>query len=386
MLSGRDIVCFSSIDWAGLWQGHQEIMSRLAAAGNNVLFVEHTGARRARVSDLPRLVKRFSNWRRSQTASRATGQNLRVLSPLALPFPYSNVAITINRTLVGRQLRKAMARAGMRNPIAWVFLPTPLVRALVSATQPALTVYHCVDDFSSSSDEAAGILRSEESMLQDADVVFATSEALRQRLARSNDNVHLFPSGVNFERFEAARVAPVQRPADLQNTAGPIVIYVGNLHQWVDQDVIAKAARALPDFVFAFVGPISVDAERLRGLPNVRLLGGKAHEEIPGYLKVSRAALIPYRRAPYTDHVFPAKLNEYLAMGVPVVSTDLPEVRRYCDSFGDVVTIAKDADAFVLAVRGAVQDTDSARALRRIEAARLNGWQQRLEQMCAVIE
>ena len=58
-VAGRDVICLSSIDWDFIWQGHQEIMARLAASGHRVLFVENTGVRPVRWSDLPRLKSRL---------------------------------------------------------------------------------------------------------------------------------------------------------------------------------------------------------------------------------------------------------------------------------------------------------------------------------------
>jgi hypothetical protein len=66
----RDIVCISSIDWDFIWQGHQEIMSTLAAQGHRVLFVENTGVRAPRARDLPRLGQRIRNWWRGTKGFR----------------------------------------------------------------------------------------------------------------------------------------------------------------------------------------------------------------------------------------------------------------------------------------------------------------------------
>ena len=60
-----DILCISSIDWDFIWQGHQEIMSTLAAEGHRVLFVENTGVRSPNLRDLPRLRQRIRNWWKS---------------------------------------------------------------------------------------------------------------------------------------------------------------------------------------------------------------------------------------------------------------------------------------------------------------------------------
>lgn len=387
MLRGRDIVCISSIDWGAIWQGHQEIMSRLAAAGNRVIFVEFTGVRRPGLRDLPRLVQRLRNWRRSASGSPPPVPSLTVLSPLALPFPYARVALSINTAMVGRSLARMMVEQDFRRPIAWSFLPTPLTRGLIRVVHPRISVYHCVDDFSSSSPQAERIRESEEALLRETDLVFVTSERLRERAARFNPHVHYFPSGVDVERFEAARLMDGHVPEDMAELPQPIVGYIGVLHQWLDLELLCRVVDALPDTTFVFVGPVRADVRSLLGRRNVRLLGSKPHDAVPHYVKAFSVALIPYRRTDYTDHVYPAKLNEYLAMGVPVVSTNLPEVRRFNADHGEPVAIAADAEAFVTAIRRYLAATNTSEDVaRRVAVARSNGWQDRLERMCALIE
>src|SRR5688572_32552111 len=70
MLKGQTVLCISSIDWDFIWQGHQQIMSMLAAHGNNVLFIENTGARRPTLRDVPRLRQRIRNWWRGTKGFR----------------------------------------------------------------------------------------------------------------------------------------------------------------------------------------------------------------------------------------------------------------------------------------------------------------------------
>ena len=89
-MTGRlpDILCVSSIDWDFIWQGHQEIMSRMAAEGHRVLFVENTGVRAPKVRDLPRVRQRIRNWWRGTKGFRQERPNLFIYSPLLLPLPY----------------------------------------------------------------------------------------------------------------------------------------------------------------------------------------------------------------------------------------------------------------------------------------------------------
>ncbi len=383
MIHRHDILCISSIDWDFIWQGHQEIMSRLAADGHRVLFIENTGVRQARFSDLGRIRARLKNWRRSTKGFREERPNLFVLSPLVLPLPYSRIAGWINRQILMRGITRWMRATGFSHPIVWTFLPTPLVHAVIARINPALTIYHCVDDFASSSADARRIVASEEQMFRAADLVFVTSAGLRDRASRFSDAVHLFPSGVSLEAFGAA---PAGTPDDLKALPRPVAGYVGGLHQWVDQDLLVAAATRLPDVTFALIGPAQTDVSRLAKLPNVRVLGQRSHAEVPGYVNGFDVGLVPYRISDYTANVYPAKMNEYLVLGKPVVSTDLAEVRRFNAEHGDLIRIGADAAGFATAIRQSLVAATPVEVARRVTAARANGWDRRIQGMLTLID
>lgn len=385
VLRGHDIVCFSSIDWHFLWQGHQEIMSTLAANGNRVLFVENTGVRAPSLKDLPRVSDRLRNWWRGTKGFRAERDNLFVYSPLLLPLPYSSIAGAINRFLMARALRRWMRAAGFTRPVVWTFLPTPLVRQIIPLLDPIASVYYCIDDFASSSPAAKRITASEEQLLRDVDLVFVTSEKLRQRAAQFNPCVTLFPFGVSMNKFERIRTMPDQVPDDLAALPRPVVGYVGGVHRWMDFDLLAETARRMPDASFALVGPLQVERNPAEGLSNVHLFGKRAHDDIPRYVKGFDVAIVPYLRSNYTDNVYPTKLNEYFAMGVPVVSTDLPEIRRFNAEHGSSVAVASGADAFAGAIRQALRPSTEEERAHRIDVARSNSWDARIGRMSALI-
>ena len=381
-----DVVCISSIDWDFIWQSHQEIMSRLAADGHRVLFVENTGVRTPNFRDLARLRQRIRNWWRGTKGFREERPNLFVYSPLLLPGPYLRLSRWINRFLLVHALQRWMRATGFYRPIVWTFLPTPLARDLIAALDPQLTIYYCVDDLASSSPAARKIVPSEERLFAEADVVFVTSERLRQRAAQFTDRVHLFPSGVNLELFEDARQSAVEPPADVRALRRPVIGYVGGLHQWVDQDLLAAVAAGIPDATFVFVGPEQTDVAKLRRCPNVRLLGTRPHDELPRYVKAFDVGIVPYRLTEYTANVYPAKVNEYLAVGIPVVATELPEIRRFNAMHGDVVDVANDPQAFSRAIRSALQDSSPPEVERRIAVAHENSWTARVAGMSRLID
>jgi uncharacterized SAM-binding protein YcdF (DUF218 family)/glycosyltransferase involved in cell wall biosynthesis len=386
MLTGRDIICISSIDWDFIWQGHQEIMATLARQGNRVLFIENTGVRRPRLRDLPRVRERLRNWRRGFKGFRQERENLWIYSPLVLPAPYSRVARWINRNLLGRTLRRWMHAVGVGRPIVWTFLPTPLARDLIRELDPELTIYYCIDNFASSSAAARRITRTEDLLFAEADLVFVTSNNLRERASAFSSRVHLFPFAVNYDKFERVRVSADSVPDDIRSLPRPIVGYVGGLHQCVDQALIAAAAARMPDATFALIGPPQVDISTLEGHPNIMLLGQRPHQDVPRYIKAFDVAVIPYTFTEYSANVYPTKLNEYLAMGVPVVATDLPEIQRFNAEHGGVVAAVTDADGFVSAIRAAAASQSPEAVARRIGIARENSWERRIEGMSALIE
>ncbi|MFI5245969.1 MAG: ElyC/SanA/YdcF family protein [Gemmatimonadales bacterium] len=382
----RDVVCLSSIDWDFIWQGHQEIMSTLASDGHRVLFVENTGVRGLNVRDLPRVRQRVRNWWRGTKGFREERPNLFIFSPLLLPLPYSRVARWVNRLLLARALRRWMRAIGFYRPIVWTFLPTPIALDLIEDIDPEITIYYCIDDLAASSPGARRIVASEERLFREADLVFVTSEKLRQRAARNSGHVHLFPFGVNFERFDRVRHSTDTLPPDLQALKRPVVGYLGGLHQWVDQELIVAVASRLPDVTFVLVGPAQTDVQALERCPNVRLLGQRPHEAVPQYVKGFDVGIVPYRVAEYTLNVYPTKLNEYLVMGIPVVATDLPEIRRFNADHGDVVRVAADADRFAAEIRLSLGDSSPAVVERRVAAAHGNSWQSRIASMNRLID
>ena len=383
----EDILCFSSIDWDFVWQGHQEIMITLARQGHRVLFIENTGVRGPRLrEDISRIQHRFGKWRRSIHGFWQVQENLYVFSPLVLPFPYSRAARWLNRWFLGSALRHWMQMMDFHRPVCWTFLPTPLTLDIIRRVPHRALVYYCIDSFADSTPAAQRILKSERTLMEQADLVFVTSQKLFRTASESSRNVSLFPFGVSLDHFEEARNTEGPIPADLRALRRPIVGYVGGIHQWLDQELLCRTARAHPEYSFAMVGPVQTDAERLRREPNIHLLGQKPHEQVPHYIKQFDAGIIPYRLTDYTSSVYPTKLNEYLAMGKPVVSTALPEVRTFGERHPSLVEIAESAEQFQRVLEQALAEDSGPLRRRRIEAARDNAWAPRIASMQDLIQ
>lgn len=383
MRKTENIVCVSSIDWDFIWQGHQEIMSSLARAGNRVLFIENTGVRRPTLKDMPRIRKRLANWRSGVKGIRQVMDNLYVYSPLVLPFPYSWPARMVNRLLMMFTLRSWVKTMHFDHPIIWTWLPTALALDLIEVLNGKLTVYYCFDNFEAISKTTRKIRKTENALIRKADLVFATARSLFDHCAQFNPSVHLFPSGFSKRIFTDA---PRTVPADVGALPQPIIGYVGGLHKVVDFELLRELADANRDKSLVLVGPIQADVGRLAACPNVYFLGQKKHEELPNYIASFSVCLIPYVLNEYTRNVYPTKLNEYLIMGKPVVSTRLPELERFDDAHPGTVSVAASVEEFLACVERAIQEDQAEARARRIRVAESNTWAQKIEQMTALID
>ncbi len=378
-LTGKNIICFSSIDWDFVWQGHQEIMSRFAENNNRVLFIENTALRTVQLRDFSRIRQRFINWWKSSKGFRREKENLFIYSPLLLPFPYSKTARWLNRILLSRTLRQWMNSAGFYEPIIWTYLPTNLVSDMLDELNPSLVVYHCIADFEHLSDRPEEISKSERKLLEKTDIVFAQNEAIRQRCVPHLD-AHIFPFGVDLKNFnQKAKPAP-----ELKNLKKPIIGYVGGIHRHVDINLIEQLSKKIKGTI-AMIGPIQTDISKIQNTDNIVFFGQQPHTKVSEFIKTFDAGIIPYVISEYTKTVYPTKMNEYLAMGIPVVAVDLPDIRYFNEEHKNVIRIADNADSFAKAVDEEIKSNSVQKTKHRIGVAKQNSWDIKLKKMSEIM-
>ena len=386
MLKNRDIICVSSIDWDFVWQGHQEIMSAFATSGNRVLYIENTGIRSPRISDLSRIASRIRNWSKWLRGIRQESRNLFICSPLILPFPYSRIAKFFNRFLLLNNIKAWMRAANFKDPVIWTFLPNSLSIDIIDNIDHSLAVYYCIAEFSVLADSSRKVNKAEAELLKRCDIVFAQGEVIKTRCLRFNRNVHIFPFGVRGDIFSRPAGEDIG-PADLRRIKRPVLGYVGGIHKHIDFRMLAELARKEKDASLVLVGPVQTDeADTLKGMGNVHFLGKKEHAELPSYIDAFDLCLIPYLITEYTKTVYPTKLNEYLMRGKRVLSTPLPEVEKFVRDFGDVVSISE-ADLFAERAGELLKEPPSAGFQAKAKAVALkNNWPRIIEEMSDLIE
>ncbi len=401
MLTGRDVVLISSIEWDFNWQGNQEIPRRLAEAGNRVLYIENMGVRAPRLHDAKRVALRFSHWAAAlpHGGVREVAKNLYVCSPLILPPFGSAVSHEINQHALLPLIRRAVKNLRFKPEIIWTFLPTDTVASLVKMlrTPEAVVVYYCIADFAELAPHRNEILKSERSIIDMSDVLFAQCEQLAEHCSSGNKKVDVFPFGVDFNLFgngnghsngsSNGHHANAPAPAVMSDLPRPIIGYVGGIHRFFHAEMVASMAHSRPDWSWVLVGPLQTSLPKLKRIPNVHLFGPKAHHELPDYIRGFDVGIVPYLSNNYTATVVPTKINEYLAMGKPVVATNLPEVNTFNQKYGVLITSANDSTEFVASIEKAIESSAEGDAVtRRRTVAASNDWKQRFDRMSYLIE
>jgi len=383
-LGDRDVVCVGFNDWDNdIWTNQHHLMSRLAEGGNRVLFIESLGLRRPNLGsgrDLRRLARRL---RRGLAPPRRV-DGVTVLSPLVLPV-YSNRAVRrLNAHLLRVSVRSAARHMGLRAPVLWAYVPQAEV--LIGSLAPELIVYHCVDDIAAQDGIDAGSFDAAERRFAGrADLVIASSPALAERMRGISSRVLFAPNVADTGMFATA-LDPGPVDAQLAALPEPRIVFVGAIaEKKLDFGLLDGVAAARPDWTIALIGPVGLgdpgtNVTALAARPNVHLLGARAQAALPDVLRGAAVGLIPYRRSRLTESIFPMKVYEYLAAGLPVVATGVPALANH-----EGVTLVDGVDDTVAAIERAVRADSVQRRRARSQAVRKHSWEARLDEIAAAL-
>jgi len=379
MIERHTILCFASGYDAPPTSKHH--VMHLLAERNTVLWVNYHGSRTPTVSssDLLYMARKL---RQVFSGVYAPRKNLYVLTPLVIPLPGSAWAQRLNRLLLLSQIRLVLSRIRKGPLQIWSF--TPDISYVLGHFGEQKVVYYCVDEHASFTGyDTEQVLRHEADLCRRSDLVVTTSLALQKAKEHMNPNTILIPHGVDYEHFSRAFSKDLPVPADINKIPQPRLGFFGLIRDWVNLDLLAEIARCRPDWHIVMIGDSTVDLTPYRRIPNLHFLGRKPYRLLPAYCRQFDVGLIPFRVNELTRAVNPIKLREYLAAGLPVVSTPLPAVEQY----NQLISIADSVEAFIAAVEAALaHDPARQKAKARIRAMSRETWSQKLAIICDYAE
>jgi glycosyltransferase involved in cell wall biosynthesis len=378
MLEGENIVCFAK-DWSEDPTSNNHVM-RLLARRNNVLWLNSIGLRRPKLSDRGDLGKMASKLRAFARGPVQIDERMWVFTPLVVPLPNSAWAGAINQQILRYSLRWLRRRLGMSRYQLWTFLPNVVEH--LGALDPSLVVYYCTDEFSQFSYlDKEKVSRWDSELCRRADVVFTTANPLLEKRKPLNPETHLALHGVDHEHFAQALREETKVAPELAGLTKPVLGFFGLIHDWIDLDLIAYVAQQRPSWSIVLIGKPAVDISRLQNFSNVRLLGRRPYADLPRFCKGFSVGLLPFAINELTRNVNPIKMREYLSAGLPVVSTDLPEVRAQ----KNLCRVAGTREAFLEACEQAIASDNEVERRRRSEAMKKETWEAKVDEIGRIV-
>jgi glycosyltransferase involved in cell wall biosynthesis len=350
LVAPPDLVCCAHLRWNWVFQRPQHLLTRAARDRRVFLFEEPIFA-----DGSPRL-------------------------ELARPMPNIVVATPVVPHGMAERDLVALQRAHMDSLLAqhdvklftlWYY--TPMALPFTEHLHPVHVVYDCMDELSAFAGAPAALSALERSLLDRCDVVFTGGYSLFEAKRDLHPHVYAMPSSVDVEHFGKAR-GQVGDPTDQAAIRRPRLGFCGVIDERLDLALVAGVAATRPEWQFVLVGPVTkIDAMSLPRAANIHYLGPKRYEELPGYLAGWDVGVLPFAHNEATRFISPTKTPEYLAAGLPVVSTSITDVVCSYGSCGHA-WIADDVPAFGAAIEAALADERGERLREVDELLAGNSW------------
>ncbi|MGX9962177.1 glycosyltransferase [Roseomonas sp. F4] len=356
------LLCLSHLRWDFVYQRPQHLMTR-AARTQEVIFFEEPIFR-------PGIIPRLE-------LSKTDGGVIVAVPMLPEGLP-PNMVVGQQRSMLDDLL---VSRTD-RHLTAWFY--TPMALSFASDLAADVIVYDCMDELSAFRGAPPAMLRMEQALIDRADLVFTGGRSLYEAKRGRHPRVHCFPSSIDTAHFGQAR-ADLPEPEALKGLPHPRIGFFGVVDERMDLDLVAEFAARRRDWSVVIVGPVvKIDPAQLPQGPNLFWLGGRSYGDLPACLAHWDLGFMPFALNESTRFISPTKTPEFLAAGLPVVSTPVVDVVRDYGEAG-LVEIAENAEQMV-AHADALLHRPRASWLAKVDAQlATNSWDLTWDRMSALI-
>lgn len=390
MIEGKNIICISQTTWHGEFTKSTVQLLSLLAEKNTVVFVEYPftmkdvvmtllGKQRAQVSRMLGFKKRIVD---EKTDNGATVKHL--VMPPVLPVDFiSNetifkIVFAINVFIYKNQLRKTIKKLKLDNPIVITAYNPMYGLPMIGQLKEHLNVYYCYDGMDTQRHKSR-IYNIEQQFCKKVDGIITTSDYLNGEKKQLNLQSAVVKNGVDFKLFVLHAKRAVSNHASLKKVG-----YIGTLDFRFDIDIMENAIQQLPKVLFEFTGYLLNHniQERLSKYENVAFFKSVKPHEVPQLLAKYDLGIIPYKMDEVNKNIYPLKINEYLAVGVPVVMTAFANLT----DFALMVKSAENKELFKSYIENELANDTAEKIAARIEFAKLNSWESRAEDFSNILE
>lgn len=383
--------------WDGPYSSTAFSMAKELSKKNRVFYIDNPFTIKDIVSgfrskQIRRRLKAFLKGENAITDLSESGRQLFcVTPPPSLPVNFLpagsvyDVFAGLNDLIFFRAMKQLMRSFNIREFI-FVNVYNPFYgRTFPEWFRPRTFIYYSVDNMAHSRYVSKHGPALEAVMMQQADLVLTTSRELWNQACLLTSNAHYLPNAADIGLFVRNEHINIERPAEFRSVATPIIIYTGHIDVRLDYDLVRAILASHPDKTLAMVGPHSIGKElyeELKAYPNILFVGGRTLSQLPAYLHHSDCAIIPFKCNELTKSIYPLKVNEYLAAGLPVVSTPFSEDIQ---GFSDVIEIGDSETGFCDKISMAIGNDHEGVRKARVNVASGNNWENRAQRFWEIV-
>ncbi len=396
MLAAKpDIVIFALPRWDGSFSSTALSLALELSKSARVFYIENPFTVKDVITDFfkPSFRKRlnalFFGIKKYNRIDSSNENFVNVTPYLTLPINFLpagklyNFLNRINNLLVSRSLASVIKSFEIKK---FIFINSynPFYFRDVSAYKPICSIYHCVDNISESKYIGKHGSSFEREVIIKSDLTIATSRKLFEYASGLSKAAYCLPNAADFNLFQQAPNISVEIPLETMSNK-MIIGYIGSIDHRVDYNLLRDIVITYPDWFLLLVGPLSEDfnASELKLFKNVLTTGSKPLCELPSYVRLMNCGIIPFVCNKLTESIYPLKLNEYLSLGIPVVSTNFS---IDLEDFSDVIKITDSQFDFVRSLQEEIDNDSEDKRFERMKKASSNTWESRVSEFWRILE
>jgi len=384
------ILCLSYIEWDATFQRPHHLVQGLSKR-YNVFYCAPIRAHN--VDSLSWAIENFE---------RKISETLTVLIPLVFPGErivknefFNQIIRKINSKIILTRLIEYLNKKGIVH--LTIYANSPFFLNVIKGLKFDFLIYDVMDDLTSFPDAPKNASQIEDELFESADLVFTGTYSIYEIKKNKHKNIHFVQCGVDYHHFAMDNVEETEKPPDIKEIkkpskksplekgdalvsgcVNPIIGYFGALNERLDCELIKKIAYERTGWSLVMIGPKYESVVDLPKARNIYYLGKKHYRDLPKYLSEFDVAIVPYSLKGGTQFVNPVKVLEYLSGGKPVVSTAIPDVKRF---FSEYVYIADNEKDFIKKIEEALKNNTPEAETKRKEFAKKRSWEMMVEEM-----
>lgn len=389
-LKKSEIVILALAKWDGAYSSTTFSLAKEFSKSNKVLYIERPNTWK----DIFLSICKIKNWRNIKNLCfnknvKHLNRNLTIYSPsptipsnfLPAGKIYTQIK-RINEKLLFHSINKVIKDMNFEQYI-FINIFNPFFNH-IKYLHPKLSIYYTVDNINESWYVKKHGPRLEKELMKQVDLTFATSAMLKKSNLKFTKNLHYLPNAADLEIFNPK--TEHEKPKEISHITKETITFIGHLDSRTDLTILKSILTDFPERILLIIGPISLDSSEfieLESFENLLFIDPQSIEKIPGFLKHTQCAIIPYKCNKLTSGIYPLKINEYLAMGIPVVSTPFSED---IEKFKEVISLATTKQEFSQMLDLEIRNDSKIKSDERVKFAQNNSWTNRINEFWYILE